>query len=89
MLPAAQRPIFVVEVEDRRNADEVHVGFVVGVDGADIAPVERFLAVLVDEVVSKDAMLGDDAGKNVFAEIVGGLGIFGIGQQEWGSGVGY
>ena len=82
VLPAAERPMLVVEVEDRRNADEVHVGFVVGVEGADVAPIESFLAVFVDEVVGIDAMLGDDAGKNVFAEIMSRPGILGIGEKD-------
>ena len=51
MLPGAQRPGLVVEVEDRRDADEIHVGFVIGVDGTDVAPVERLLGVFVNEVI--------------------------------------
>jgi hypothetical protein len=82
MLPGAQGPVFVVEVEDRGNADKVHVGFVVGIDSADIAPVEGFATVLIDKVVGVDAMLGKDARKNVFAEIVGGFGIFGISEKD-------
>src|SRR6266851_965502 len=82
MLPSAQRPGGVVQVENRRHADEIHVGFVVGVEGADVAPVESVLGVLIDEVVGKDAVLGNDARKNVLAEIVAGLGIFGIREED-------
>src|SRR5271166_3383305 len=82
VLPAAERPMLVVEVEDWGNADEVHIGFIVGVEGADVAPIESLLAILVDEVVGVDAVLGDDAGENVLAEIVGRLGILGIGEED-------
>src|SRR5271157_584525 len=82
VLPAAERPMLVVKVENRGNADEVHVGFVVGVERADITPVESLLAVFVDEVIGVDAVLGNDAGKNVLAEIVGRLGILGIGEED-------
>src|SRR6266852_4494695 len=80
-LVGTQRPLFVVKIEDRRDTDEIHVGFVIGVEGADIAPVKGFLAVFVDEVVGEDAVLGDDAGKNVFAEVVCGFGFLGIGEK--------
>src|SRR5215469_1619084 len=82
LLPGAQRPGLVVEVEDRRNADEVHVGFVVGVESAHVAPVEGFFGVFVDEVIGEDAMLGDDARDDVLAEVVGGLGILRIGEER-------
>ena len=82
LLPATEGPDLVVKIEDRRNTHEVHVGFVVGVDSPDIAPVERFLAVFVDKVIREDAMLRNDARQDVLAEIVSGLGIFGIGKQD-------
>ena len=37
----AQRPLAVVQVQRRADRAQVHVGFVVGVDGADVAPVGR------------------------------------------------
>src|SRR5256885_6674911 len=82
VLPGAERPGTIVQIEDRRNADEVHVGFVVGVERADVAPVLRSVAVFVDEIVSEDAVLGDDAGKNVLAEIVMRFWIFRIGDKD-------
>src|SRR5438105_11030196 len=82
MLPGAQRPGAVVQVEDRRHADQIHVGFVVGVDGAHVAPIQSILAVFVDEVVGEDAVLRNDARKDVFAEIVMRLGILGIGKKD-------
>src|SRR5437588_12559969 len=57
----AQRPGLVVQVENRRDADQVHVGFVIGVEGADVAPVERVLRVFVGEVVGENAVLRNDA----------------------------
>src|SRR5260370_6396746 len=57
VLPGAQRPGSVVEVENGRHADEIHVGFVVGVERADIAPVESVLGAFTVKIVSKDAAL--------------------------------
>ena len=48
---AADRPALIVEVEDGGDAGDVHVGFVVGLEGSHVAPVEGLLLVLVDEVV--------------------------------------
>src|SRR5260370_14372558 len=82
VLPGAQRPGAVVQVEDRGDADQIHVGFVVGVDGAHVPPVQRILAVFIDEFVSDDAVFPNDARNDVLAEIMVGLGIFGIGKQD-------
>ena len=82
MDPGTQRPGSVVQVENGRHAHQVHVGFVIGVERADIAPVQSVFAIFVDEIVGEDAMLGNDARENVFAEVVTRLGVFGIGQQN-------
>src|SRR5580658_8391837 len=82
LLPGVQRPAFVVEVEDRRDGDQVHVGFVVGLDGADIAPVGFFLFIFVAKIVGEDAVLFDDARNDVFAEIMFGVGVFRVGDQD-------
>src|SRR5277367_1432811 len=82
LLPGVQRPAFVVEVEDRGDGDQVHIGFVVGLDGADIAPVGFFFFIFVAKIVSEDAMLFDDARNDVFAEVVFGIWIFGVGDQN-------
>src|SRR6267143_321710 len=82
VLPGTERPVLVIKIEDRRDADEVHVGFVIGVQGADVAPVEGVLGVFIDEVVGKDAVLRNDARKNVFAKIVAGLGILGVREED-------
>ena len=78
----ADRPRFVVEVEDRRYCHHVHVGVEVGVECAYVAPVESFLLVLVDEVEGVDAVLIQQFGQDIVAEVVGRLGIFGILQQR-------
>ena len=70
LLPSVQRPAFVVQVEDRRNGNQIHVGFVIGLDGADIAPVGFFFFIFIAEIVGEDAMLFDDARDDVLAEIV-------------------
>ena len=81
LLPGIERPAFVVEVEDRRHGDQIHVGFVVGVDGADVAPVGFFFFIFVAKIVGVDAMIFDQARDDVLAEIVPGIGVFGIGDQ--------
>src|SRR5580692_12992591 len=82
LLPSVQRPAFVVEVEDRGDGDQVHVGFVVSLDGADIAPVGLFFFVFVAKIVGEDAVLFDDARNDVFAEIMFGVGVFCVGNQD-------
>src|SRR4029077_6760854 len=70
------------QVENGRDRDEVHVGFVVGVEGADVAPIKRAIAVFVLEIVSKDPIFREDAREDIAAEVVRGFGIFGIGNQD-------
>src|SRR5712692_4844101 len=82
VLPGTERPVLVIKIEDWRDADEVHVGFVIGVESADVAPVEGVLGVFIDEVVGKDAVLRNDARKNVLAKIVAGLGILGVREKD-------
>ena len=48
-LISADRPVLVVHVQQRIDRDQVHVGFVVGVERADVAPVGILLAVFVAE----------------------------------------
>ena len=51
----ADGPALVVEVELRRHRHQVHVGFVVGVERAHVAPVARLLGVEVAEIVGDHA----------------------------------
>jgi len=56
VLPGTERPVLVIKIEDRRDADEFHVGFVVGVQ----VPTSRSRGRpwrFIHEVVSKDAVL--------------------------------
>ena len=48
-LIGADRPVIVVQVEQRIDRDQIDVRFVVGVERADVAPVGVSLAVLVVE----------------------------------------
>src|SRR5271166_420189 len=66
----------------RRHGNDIHVGFIVGLEGAYVAPIEGFFLIFVDEVVGEDAIVIHHLGENVFAEIVTGIGIFGIFQQD-------
>ena len=80
----AQRPLAIVEVELGLDGAQVHVGFVVGVDGADIAPVGDGVFGLAGdavglEVVSVDGGVAGELGQNVLAEIVVALGVIRVG----------
>ena len=66
----AHGPVLVVEVEDRRNRAEVHIGVVISVERADVAPVERLLLVLVHKAVGHHLLLAKHIGQNVMAEVV-------------------
>ena len=72
-LVGADWPVLVVEVEQRVHGDQVHVGFPVGVQRPDVAPVLDRLAVLVAEVVREHAAVADHARDDVFPEIVRGV----------------
>ena len=61
-----------------RNRGHVHVGVEVGLERAHVAPVERVLLVLVDEVVGGHLVAAQNAGQDVVAEVVLGVGIFGV-----------
>ena len=74
----AHGPGLVVEVEGGGDAGDVHVGLVVGLERADVAPVEGVLLVLVDEVVGVHLEAAEDLGQDVVAEVVLGVGIFGV-----------
>ena len=77
-----QRPALVIQVENRRYGHKIQIRLVIGVNRSHVAPVGGLLLVFIAEVVGKNAMLPDDAGKNVFAEVVAGLGILGIGKEH-------
>ena len=81
-------PGLVVQVEDRGDAGDVHIGFEVGFEGTDVAPVEGAPFVLVDEVVGVHFDAAEEFGQDVVAEVVGGVGIFGVldefGQEDVG-----
>ena len=79
-----QRPLAIIKVEFRLDGTQVHVGFVVGVDGADIAPVGNGVFGLAGdavglEVVSVDGGIAGEFGQNVLAEIVVTRGVIRVG----------
>src|SRR4029453_8644904 len=53
-LVRVQRPLRVVQVELRVDLTEIHVGFEVGIERADVAPVLRELLVLVEKPIRVD-----------------------------------
>ncbi len=81
VLPGSQRPVAVVQVENGRHAHKIHVRFVVGIEGSNVAPIQCVLLVFVHEVISKHPVLRNNPRKNVLAEIVVRLGILGVGQK--------
>ena len=78
---AAHGPGLVVEVEGGGDGGDVHVGFVVGLEGTDVAPVEGALLVFVDEVVGVDFVAAKELGEDVVAEVVFGVGVFGVADE--------
>ena len=71
----ADRPAMVVEIKLRNYVHQVHVGFVIGVQRAHVAPVARCLAVDVAEIVGHHARLLQLPRDDVLAEIVARTGI--------------
>src|ERR1022692_1400252 len=83
----AHGPLTIVEVELGRDLAQIHVGVVVGLDGADIAPVGdgafRLTGDAVGlEVVSVDGGVAGELGQDVLAEIVMTVGIFRVGLEQ-------
>ena len=48
----ADRPLAIVKVEHRIDFNQVHIGLVISVQRADVAPIRGRLAVLVAEAVT-------------------------------------
>ena len=69
-------PGFVIQVKDRRHRNDVHVGFVVGLERSHIAPVQSFFLILVHKIEGVDAIIVDHLGQDVFAKIMAGALIF-------------
>ena len=92
-LAGVDRPFGVVEVEDRNGGDEVHVGVVERVDGADVAPVGAVPFggagnVVQGEVVDAGLALVDEVGNDVPAHVVLGVEALGVDVQGFDEGVG-
>ena len=69
-LVGVDRPVAVVEVQDRVDGDQVHARLVVGVERPHVAPVGGLLAVLVAERVGEDARVLEHRRDDVLAEVV-------------------
>src|SRR6185436_6427822 len=74
----ANRPALIVQVEFRRHRYQIHVGFIVGVNSADIAPIQLLFCVHVGEIVGDHAGPAHQLGDDVAAEVVRGGGVVGI-----------
>src|SRR5438105_4421781 len=68
----ADGPLLVVKVELGDHGGQVHIGFVIRIQGADVAPVANLLGVDIVEIVSDDAAAGEHAGDYIPAEIMAG-----------------
>jgi hypothetical protein len=68
--------------------DDVHVGFVVGLERAHIAPVQSLFLIFVDEVIGEDAIVADHPGEDVFAEVMAGGLVLGVFEQDGNEHVG-
>ena len=80
------RPFVVVEVQFRHEIGQVDIGLPEGIDGADVAPVRLGFQPRLDAGFGKAmrhrlAVL-DDVGDQVIAEIMAGIGVFGILDQQ-------
>src|SRR2546429_6087583 len=53
-LVRANRPRLIVQIEHRGNRHQIHVGFVVGLDGPYVPPVEGLLPIFIDEIRSEE-----------------------------------
>ena len=69
-LERADRPFPIIEVQDGIHFHQIHVGLVVGVEGADVPPIGNGFTVLVAEAIGAHAHLLDHAGDDILAEIV-------------------
>ena len=69
----ADGPPLIVKVELGDHRDQVHIGFVIRVERADVAPVADLFGVDVVEIVGDHAATAEQPGDHVVAEIVAGV----------------
>ena len=69
-LVGANRPARIVHIQQRIDGHQVHIGFEVGIERADIAPVGILFSVLVTKGKGEDAMRIDDRRNDIPAEIM-------------------
>jgi hypothetical protein len=70
LVNSSERRTVAPEVQLRRHRHEVHVGGVVGVQRADIAPVRLPAGLRIHERIGKGAVALDEAGNDVAAEVM-------------------
>src|SRR5262245_51597486 len=79
-LIGSDRPLLVVEVEEGIDRDQIHIGFPVGIQRSNIAPILNSFPVGIMKLKGIDASALDHVRDDIFSEVVGGAGL-GIGQQ--------
>src|SRR5205085_2036929 len=70
------RPVLVVQVEFRNDRDQVHVGLVVSVQSADVAPIAHRFLIQVAKIVGNHFASPDATRNNVTPKIVRRIRIF-------------
>jgi hypothetical protein len=71
-------PPIIIEVENRSDGNQVHIRFVISLDGPDVPPVLGCFPVLIDEVAGVNPAFVDELRDHVPAEIVAGFTILRI-----------
>src|SRR5215467_7412378 len=84
---ASYWPLAVVEIEVRFDVIQIHIGFVIGINGADVPPIGARISNLTGdavglEVVSVDWGFAGESGQDVAAEIVMAVSLFGVLVQQ-------
>ena len=66
-------PVLIVQVEFRNNGNQIHVGFVIRVEGPHIPPVAHLLGIDVVKIVGYGSGAVKIARDDVLAEVVRGI----------------
>ena len=69
-LVSANGPVRVIEVEHRRDRNDVHVGLIESLERTDIAPVESLFLVFIHKIKGVDAVLIDHLRQDILAKVV-------------------
>src|SRR5437016_4305029 len=73
----SDRPITLIDIHSWQRLQQIHVGFVIGVERSDVSPlaIDRHASGGTAETIGHYLMRSDDGRKNVLSEIVRGIAI--------------